>query len=125
MLGQAVNWDYQWGQVVGRAWSDEDFKRRLLADPARTLEEYELTAPAGRRIQVLENPERVPEDSDSVLHLILPARPSAEELSEEDLYSSGGTEPSAYCGHDWCRCYRCHCEWCRGCYAPPRPEEAN
>jgi hypothetical protein len=124
MLGQAVNWDYQWGQVVGRAWADEDFKRRLLADPAGVLAEYELMAATGQALKVLENPARVPEDSESVKHLILPARPSAEDLCEEDLLSGDGGAV-AYCGHDWCRCRcRCHNEWCRcGCYAPPRPEE--
>ena len=45
MLGQPVNWDYQWGQVVGRAWADREFKERLLANPVAVLEEYDLAPP--------------------------------------------------------------------------------
>jgi hypothetical protein len=31
--------DKAWGQIVARAWQDEAFKRRLLADPAAVLRE--------------------------------------------------------------------------------------
>jgi hypothetical protein len=131
MLGQAVNWDYQWGQVVGRAWADEDFKRRLLADPTGVLKEYDLPPPIGRRIEVLEETDRVPEDTDSVMHLVLPARPSDAELSEDELCSVGGAVAADRCG-----CGGCHgCGGCRGCggcggcfacvwcYHSPQPDE--
>jgi hypothetical protein len=126
MLGQSVNWDYQWGQIVGRAWSDDDFKRRLLADPAGALEEYDLAPPAGLRLEVLEDPERAPESTDEVLYLVLPAKPSDEDLSEEELCSVGGAVAGARCACEACgchRCERCHCEWCGRCHHPPRPDE--
>ena len=124
MLGQLVNWDYQWGQIVGRAWADDDFKQRLLADPAAVLKEYDLAPPAGLRIEVLEDPESVPESTDDVLYLVLPAKPSDEELSEDELCSVGGAVGVERCGCEWChRCHRCHCEWCGGCHHPPRPDE--
>jgi len=124
MLGQLVNWDYQWGQIVGRAWADDDFKRRLLADPARVLAEYGLAQPAGRRIEILEDPSWVPECTAEVLYLGLPGKPSDDDLSEDDLCSVGGVEAADRCGCEWChRCSRCHCEWCGGCHHPPRPDE--
>jgi hypothetical protein len=123
MLGQSVNWDYQWSQIVGRAWADDDFKQRLLAEPAVVLEEYDLAQPAGLRVEVHEEPAGAPPSTDDVLRLVLPAKPSEEELSEEDLCGVGGDGAFAYC---WCRC-RCGCGGCRcgrcGCHHPPKPDE--
>jgi hypothetical protein len=111
MLKQSVNWDYQWGQIVGRAWADDDFNQRLLADPAGVLKEYDLPPPVGLRIEVLEDPDRVPEDTDAVMHLVLPGKPSAAELCEEDLCSLGSAVDVARCG-----CGGCHgCGGCGGC----------
>jgi hypothetical protein len=124
MLGQSVNWDYQWGQIVARAWAEDDFKQRLLADPAAILREYDLTPPAGVRVEVLEDSDRVAQDTDGVIHLVLPGKPSAVELSEDELCSVGGPVAADRCGCERChRCYRCHCEWCGGCHHPPRPDE--
>jgi hypothetical protein len=112
MFKQAVNWDYQWGQIVGRAWADDGFNQRLRADPAGVLTEYGLPLSAGLRIEVLENPDRVPEDTDGVMHLVLPGKPSAAELSEEEL-CNGGAVAAARCG-----CGGCHsCGRCGGCGA--------
>jgi hypothetical protein len=124
MLGQQVNWDYQWGQIVGRAWADDDFKQRLFADPAAVLKEYDLAQPAGLRIEVLQDPDWVPESTDEMLYLVLPVKPPDEELCEDDLCSVGGAVGVERCGCGWChRCERCHCEWCRGCHNPPTPDE--
>jgi hypothetical protein len=124
MLGQPVNWDYQWSQIVGRAWADDDFKERLVADPAAILREYDLAPPAGVRVELLEEFEAAPEDTDEVLYLVLPAKPSDEELNEDELCSVGGAVGAKRCGCEWChRCYHCHCEWCRGCHHPPRPDD--
>ena len=127
MLGQLVDWDYQWGQIVGRAWADDAFKQRLLADPAAVLHEYDVALPAGRRVEVLEAPEWVPESTPEVLYLVLPARPSDEDLAEEELCSVGEAVGVNRCSCEWChKCHRCHCEWCHrceGCHHPPRPEE--
>jgi hypothetical protein len=132
MRGPPVNWDFQWGQIVGRAWADDDFKRRLLADPASALQEHGLTPPAGVCVEVLDGPDQEADDADDVMRLVLPARPSAEELSEDELCSVGGpgAAPAARC--EWCRCERCSCERCHrcefcrceGCHHPPRPEDA-
>ena len=128
MLGQLDSWDYQWGQIVARAWGDDDFKQRLLADPASVLAEYDLVAPAGLCVEVLDDPEVLPEDTAEVQYLVLPARPSDEDLSEDELCSVGGAVAAERCGCEWCRCTRCHrCEWCScercRCHHPPRPGE--
>ncbi len=73
----AGDFEYQWGQLVARAWADPAFKARLLADPAAVLEENGL-APAGKQFKVVE-------DTDEVVHLVLPGRPGPQELSEEEL----------------------------------------
>jgi len=123
MLGQPAHWDYQWGQIVGRAWADGDFKKRLFADTAGVLTEYDLAPPAGLRVEVIENSEWVPESTPEVLYLVLPARPSDEDLSEDELCSTGAVAADR-CGCEWCRCWRCHrCEWCGGCHHPSGPEE--
>ena len=90
LVKQSANWDYQWGQIVGRAWADNDFSQRLRADPGGVLKEYDLTPPAGVRLAVLEDRDRAPDDTDDVMHLMLPGKPSATELSEDELCSSGG-----------------------------------
>jgi hypothetical protein len=109
MFKQSLNWDYQWGQIVGRAWADDEFSQRLVADPISVLREYDMPPPAGLRVVVLADPERVPEDSAGVMHLALPGKPSATELSEEDLRSPVGVDR---CGCGGCGC---GCGGCRGC----------
>ena len=112
MRGQAANWDYQWGEIVGRAWVDEAFKARLLAGPMAALKEYDLTVPEGVRLQVLEDPDTIPEDTNEVFYLVLPGRPPAEDLSEEELCGVGGDVITARCGCERCSCERCSCERC-------------
>jgi len=72
----------KWGQVVARAWSDEAFKRRLLAEPGAVLREQGVDVPPGVEVRVVEN-------TDAVVHLTLP-RPPAEELSDEQLETVAG-----------------------------------
>ena len=71
-----------WGQVVARAWSDEAFKRRLLAEPGAVLGEQGLELRAGVEVRVVEN-------TAEVVHLVLPAPPEGE-LSEEQLDRAAG-----------------------------------
>jgi Nitrile hydratase, alpha chain len=104
----AVNFEYQWGQLVARAWADPAFKAKLLADPAGVLKENGMTPPAGITIKVVEN-------TDKVLNLVLPIKPAPQELSEEELHrvAGGGRGHEAChrcderCGERCERCYRC------------------
>jgi hypothetical protein len=73
-----------WSQIVAKAWSDEAFKARLLAEPAAVLKENGIPVPEGLVLRVVE-------DSATVGHLILPLCPP--ELTEADLdqIAAGGT----------------------------------
>ena len=73
----------QWGQIVAKAWADEGFKKRLVAEPAAVLKENGLEVAPGFQVKVVE-------DTGQVCHLTLPAKPSTGELSEEDLDRIGG-----------------------------------
>jgi nitrile hydratase len=46
-------------RVVARAWSDPEFKRRLLADGGGALAELGITDPRSRRLRVVENAPKV------------------------------------------------------------------
>lgn len=73
------------GKVVATAWSDEDYKARLLSDPAAVLSEAGIELESGVTIEVVE-------DTASVRHLVLPAAPAEGELSEDALEQvAGGT----------------------------------
>jgi hypothetical protein len=86
----------QWGQIVDRAWRDEAFRRRLLADPAAVLGEHGLEVQPGVQVRVVE-------DTDRVVHLKLPRRPAAPgEISEGSLeqVAAGKTRETYYLSCD-------------------------
>ena len=77
-----------YGRIVAKAWADEAFKQRLLADPAAVLKAEGLAVPEGVELRLVEN-------TDKVVHLTLPAKPA--ELSDEQLDDvAGGASPN--CG---------------------------
>ena len=61
--------------VVAKAWIDDVFKYKLLSDPARVLKAEGVLIPQGVEVRILE-------DTDNVLHVVLPKKPSGQELSE-------------------------------------------
>ena len=65
-----------YGRVVAKAWSDEAFKQRLLAGPAAVLKAEGVAVPEGVELRQVEN-------TDTVVHLTLPAKPA--EISDEQL----------------------------------------
>jgi hypothetical protein len=67
MATQDQHFVQQRDRIMARAWADEDFKQRLLAEPAAVLHEYGLEAPPGRSVKIVEN-------TDQAVHLVLPAR---------------------------------------------------
>lgn len=68
-------------QVIAKCWSDESFKIKLLADPAAILKAEGVTVPDGVSVSALEN-------TDKVLHLVIPAKPT--DLSDDDLDNVAG-----------------------------------
>lgn len=72
-------------ELVAKAWADEGFKKRLMADPMPILKEHGFPMPpAGVEVRVVEN-------TDKVRYLLLPNRPKASgELSDQDLDAVAG-----------------------------------
>jgi hypothetical protein len=107
MIAQ-ISEELVWGQIVARAWCDDDFKARLLAGPRAVLAEYDLAVPPGTEVEVVIGPEVKIDDTPSVRRFILTARP-AQEVTDEDLV--GG--PVSWCACGACgRCGACGCR-CR------------
>jgi hypothetical protein len=65
---EQARWDEQ---VVARAWADEAFKQRLLAEPHAVLKEHGISLREDVTVRVLEN-------TAQVVHLVLPACPSTD-----------------------------------------------
>ncbi len=92
----------QWGRVIARAWSDEDFKQRLMDDPRGALAECGIDVPDDVDLFVME-------DTDKVRHFVLPPPPT-DELTDEQLGGSGVAWCySGHCGRCGCGCGRCGC----------------
>jgi hypothetical protein len=62
---------------------DEEFKQMLLTDPAAALKQEGIAVPDGVQIKAVEN-------TDKVFHLVLPPKPSSDELDEEQLEQIAG-----------------------------------
>ncbi len=96
----------QWGQIVARAWADEAFKGRLLAEPQAVLREHGLESAPDVEVRVVE-------DTGRVRHFVLPASPAGE-LTDEELSPGAGTDSFSGFSFGCGRCGRCGC----GCDAP-------
>ena len=58
-----------WARIVAKAWADEEYKRRLLADPAAIAREEGVPVPAGLTLKVVE-------DAPGTRTLVLPPMPA-------------------------------------------------
>ena len=56
------------GKVIARAWTDEQYKKRLHSNPHETLAEAGIQVPKTHKIKVLE-------DTSDTVHVVVPARP--------------------------------------------------
>ena len=65
-------------QLVAQAWLDPAFKARLLASPAAALREQGIDVPASAEVRVVE-------DTDRVVYVHLPAQPTMDTLTLEQL----------------------------------------
>ena len=79
----------QYQQLIAKCWADEDFKQRLLNNPAETLKAEGMELPEGVRVQVVEN-------TSQDFTLVIPARPT--DLSDEEL---GGAHGGSSCYLCW------------------------
>ncbi|MBK5964539.1 NHLP leader peptide family natural product precursor [Thiocystis minor] len=77
----------QYQQLIAKCWADEDFKQRLLADPAGTLAAEGMAVPEGVTLRVMEN-------TAQAVTLVIPARST--ELTDEVLEGSVGGSVSLW-----------------------------
>jgi hypothetical protein len=70
-------------KVIAKAWLDEGFKKKLLADPNGTLKAEGVEVSPDVQIHIAE-------DTAKVHNLVLPLKPSTDEVSDEQLRSGGG-----------------------------------
>jgi hypothetical protein len=68
-------------KIVAKAWSDAEFKKRLLSDPNAVLKENGIEIPQGVQFKVME-------DTNQLVHLVLP-HPS-DELTLDELGNAAG-----------------------------------
>jgi hypothetical protein len=88
------------GKILAKAWEDDVFKQRLLKDPKAVLNEEGLETHPTLEIRAVENTEKV-------FHLVIPPKPDAAELSDDQLQSiAGGALPgirlTAWPAHPTC-----------------------
>ncbi len=60
----------KWAKIVAKAWADEDYKQRLLADPASVMKEEGMDLPEGVEFKCVEATE-------TQVYLVLPPKPEA------------------------------------------------
>jgi hypothetical protein len=80
-----------YAKVVTKAWSDPEYKARLMSDPKAVLAEAGVDVTEGVEIEVHE-------DTDTTMHMVLPASPAGETLSEQDLEQIAGGASSGIFG---------------------------
>ena len=77
-------------KVIAKAWSDEGFKKRLLAQPMAVLVEHGVEVPAGVELKAVEN-------TDKVAYFVLPAMPSGAGAEEMEERLAAGNVYITYC----------------------------
>lgn len=71
-----------WAKIVAKAWTDEEFKAKLLKNPEKVLKEMGVNVPSGVKLELHEQKAKN-------IHLILPAKPQGA-LSEQELKAAAG-----------------------------------
>ena len=85
------------GALLARARTDEELRKRLLAEPAEVLRAEGTALPPEVKVKVLEN-------TANLLHIVLPAKQEA--LADEtlDRVTAGvGNDPNKPCGNTTCK----------------------
>jgi len=109
----------QFNKVIAKAWLDEEFKKKLMADPTATLKAEGIETPPGVELRIAENTHKV-------RHFVLPPKPTSDQVSEEVLSrivkgacECGSCAPTNYqCGGGTYNCASGFCTgggWCDNC----------
>jgi len=90
---QKTQKDFQttWAKIVAKAWSDPEFKARLVNDPEDVLTSHGIEIPSGMHVEVNEC-------TKDTFYLILPEKPSSE-LMEKQLESIAAGHSGIYSNH--------------------------
>lgn len=75
------------GEIIAKAWADEAFKQRLLADATTVLTEEGIAIPQGMTVKAVEN-------TDTIFHLVIPPKTATAQLDISQLASIAG---GSYC----------------------------
>ena len=73
----------QLADLFAACWKDEALKQRFMADPKAVLAEHGMDVPDGMAVNVVEN-------TDNTVHITMPAPPSGNDLSDEELRAAAG-----------------------------------
>ena len=88
--------DHVYAQLIAKAWSDDTFKSELIKNPRSLMSDMGINVPEGVDIQIVE-------DTPQKVHLVIPSRPSKDEMNEIDLnkltwaYESNSSGPGSLC----------------------------
>jgi hypothetical protein len=96
----------RYAKIIARAWSEPEFKKRLLNDPVSVLEEYQLAPPPGKKIVVVETDKAKGREADT-FYFVLGAPPTKwKELETKKL--------RVRADDDWAQSFPCSKCW-NGC----------
>jgi len=70
------------GRIIAKAWVDDGFKQRLLADATAALQAEGVAVPEGVTVKAVEN-------TRTVFHLVIPPKPPFE-LTEDEMAACAG-----------------------------------
>src|SRR3990172_5453942 len=89
-------------QLIAKCWADEGFKKKLLADATATLKAEGEELPAGLTFKAVEN-------TDKLVHLVIPPKPT--DLSDAELDAAvGGMTSSGLYFRKWLKeVTECYC----------------
>ncbi len=100
-------------ELLARTLTDDDFRKRLLADPEGTLRAEGFSLPPEIRVKVVEN-------SADLIHIVLPAKQEALSDEELDKVTAGASRYVGFpggkkCGNNTCpheyNSISCWLEW--------------
>lgn len=84
-----------WSSVVSKAWTDENFKEKLVSDPGAALAEFGIEVPKGIELNIQEN-------SSYAINFVLPEPPANAKLDLSDgdniFAGTGQGLPTLCCG---------------------------